>query len=127
MSNRLLAVEEEGVGGPNVAGQEVVQWQPLHWPFEAKTLVLPALTEEHINGVFLEIKKNKKNVQSSFKMEELQDIWTVQMLLTKSGLLLPSFPFHPHCLAKSGGFCFFALFFVVELTDSINHLKVGWR
>lgn len=53
VSNRFLAVKEEGVGSPDVAGQQVVQRQHLHGTFEAQTLVLPALTEEHVNGVFL--------------------------------------------------------------------------
>lgn len=50
----FLAVEEEGVGSPDVAGQEVVQGKHLHRPFEAKPLVLPALTEKDVDGVFLQ-------------------------------------------------------------------------
>lgn len=53
VSNRFLAVKEEGIGSPDIAGQQVVQRQHLHGTFEAQTLVLPALTEEHVNGVFL--------------------------------------------------------------------------
>lgn len=53
MSNRLLAVKEEGVGRPDVAGQQVVQRQHLHGAFEAQALILPALTEEDVYGVFL--------------------------------------------------------------------------
>lgn len=53
MSNRLLAVKEEGVGRPDVAGQQVVQRQHLHGAFEAQALILPALAEEDVYGVFL--------------------------------------------------------------------------
>lgn len=53
MGNRLLAIKEEGVGGPDVAGQQVVERQHLHGAFEAQALVLPALTEEDVYGVFL--------------------------------------------------------------------------
>lgn len=53
MSNRLLAIKKEGIRGPDVAGQQVVQWQHLHGSFEAQTFILPALTEEHVYGVFL--------------------------------------------------------------------------
>jgi len=50
----LLPVEEEGVGGPDVAGQQVVEGQHLHRALEAQALVLPALAEEHVDGVFLQ-------------------------------------------------------------------------
>lgn len=53
VSDGLLAIKEEGIGSPDIAGQQVVQRQHLHGAFEAQTLVLPALTEEHVNGVFL--------------------------------------------------------------------------
>ena len=54
MGDGLLAVQEEGVGGPDVAGQQVVQGQHLHGPLETQPLVLPALAEEHVDGVLLE-------------------------------------------------------------------------
>lgn len=53
VSDRFLAVKEEGIGSPDIAGQQVIQRQHLHGTFEAQTLILPALTEEHVNGVFL--------------------------------------------------------------------------
>lgn len=53
VSDRLLAIKEEGVGRPDVAGQQVVQGQHLHGAFEAQALVLPALAEEDVYGVFL--------------------------------------------------------------------------
>lgn len=59
MSNRFLAIKEEGIRCPDVAGQQVVQWQHLHGAFEAQTLVLPALTEEHVYGVFLRQRQKK--------------------------------------------------------------------
>lgn len=52
--NGLFPVEEERVGGPDVAGQQVIQGQHLHRAFEAKPFVFPALTEEYVNGVFLQ-------------------------------------------------------------------------
>lgn len=60
VSDGLLAVEEEGVRGPDVAGQQVVQRQHLHGPFEAQALVLPALAEEHVYGVFLRQTKKRQ-------------------------------------------------------------------
>lgn len=49
----LLAVKEEGVGRPDIAGQQIVQRKHLHGAFKAEPLILPALAEEHVNGVFL--------------------------------------------------------------------------
>lgn len=49
----LLAVKEEGVGRPDIAGQQIVQREHLHWSFKAEPLILPALAEEHVNRVFL--------------------------------------------------------------------------
>lgn len=54
MCDGFLAVEEEGVRSPDVAGQQVVQRQHLHGAFKAEPLVLPALAEEHVDGVFLQ-------------------------------------------------------------------------
>lgn len=53
----FLAVQEEGVRSPDVAGQQVIQRQHPHGPFEAQTLILPALAEKHIDGVFLQRKE----------------------------------------------------------------------
>ena len=55
----LLAIKEESIGGPDVTGQQVIQRQHLHGSFEAQTLVLPALAEEHVNGVFLRQTKER--------------------------------------------------------------------
>lgn len=52
--NGFLPVEEEGVWGPDVTGQQVIQGKHLHRALKAKTLVLPALAEEHVNSVFLQ-------------------------------------------------------------------------
>lgn len=57
MRDGFLPVEEEGVRSPDVTGQEVVQGEHLHRAFEAKSLILPALTEEHVDGVFLRRKE----------------------------------------------------------------------
>lgn len=53
MSHRFLPVVEEGVGRPDLAGQEVVQGQHLHGPVKLEPLVPPALTEEDVDGVLL--------------------------------------------------------------------------
>lgn len=66
MSNRFLSVKEEGVGRPDVAGQQVVQRQHLHGPFEAQTLVFPALTKEHVYGVFLRPTVTERQVLVGF-------------------------------------------------------------
>lgn len=60
MCDGLLAVKEEGVGRPDVAGQQIVQREHLHGTFKAEPLILPALAEEHVNGVFLW--KNKRSI-----------------------------------------------------------------
>lgn len=54
MRDGFLPVEEESVRSPDVAGQEIIQGEHLHWAFKAKSFIFPALTEEHINGVFLQ-------------------------------------------------------------------------
>lgn len=53
MCDGFLPVEEEGVGSPDVTGQEIIQRQHLHRAFKAKSFIFPALTEEHIDSVFL--------------------------------------------------------------------------
>lgn len=53
VGDRLLAVVEESVGRPDLAGQEVVQRENLHGPVKLQPLVPPALTEEHVDGVLL--------------------------------------------------------------------------
>lgn len=67
--NGLFPIQEEGVGGPDVAGQQVIQSQHLHRAFEAKPLVLPALTKKDINGVFLQ-----KNTELLSQVKEIKDI-----------------------------------------------------
>lgn len=63
MGYGLLAVEEEGVGGPDVASQKVVQRKHLHGAFEAQALVFPALTKEHVNGVFLRRRQEEEFIK----------------------------------------------------------------
>lgn len=53
VGNGFLPIEEEGVRSPDVTGQQVIQGEHLHRALKAKTLVLPALAEEHVNSVFL--------------------------------------------------------------------------
>lgn len=53
VGNGFLAIQEESVGCPDVTGQHVIQRQLLHWAFKAQALVLPALSEKHIDCVLL--------------------------------------------------------------------------
>lgn len=62
MRNGFLPVEEEGVRSPDVTGQEVIQGEHLHRAFEAKSLILPALTEEYVDGVFLRRKERNSHM-----------------------------------------------------------------
>ena len=55
VSHRLLAIVEEGIGGPDLAGHQVVKTQHGHWAFKFQPFILPALSEEHINGVLLKV------------------------------------------------------------------------
>lgn len=54
MRNGFLPIKKEGVRGPNVTGQEIIQVEHLHRTFKAKPFILPALAEEHVNGVLLQ-------------------------------------------------------------------------
>lgn len=53
VSNRLLAIVEKSVGGPNFAGEQVVKRKALHRSFESQPFIFPALAEKNVNGVFL--------------------------------------------------------------------------
>lgn len=44
---------EERVWGPDFAGEKVIEREALHGPFKPKPFIFPALSEKHINGVFL--------------------------------------------------------------------------
>lgn len=70
----LLPIEEEGVRGPDVTGQEVVQGKHLHRAFKAETLVFPALTEEYVNCVFLQ----KKMTQFTRDNKKREMSWRVK-------------------------------------------------
>ena len=49
----LLPVVEERVWSPDFAGEEIVERKALHGPFKPKPFVFPALSEKHVDGVFL--------------------------------------------------------------------------
>lgn len=53
VGNRFFPVVEEGVRGPDLTGQQVVQGEYLHGTVELQPLVSPGLPEKYINGVFL--------------------------------------------------------------------------
>lgn len=53
MGNGLLPIVEERVWGPDFAGEKVIEREALHGPFKPKPFIFPALSEKHINGVFL--------------------------------------------------------------------------
>lgn len=59
MGHGLLPVVEEGVGSPDLTGEQVVQGQNLHGSVELQPLVPPALAEEDVDGVLLEIRATK--------------------------------------------------------------------
>lgn len=54
VGHRLLPVVEEGVGSPDLTGEQVVQGENLHRSVELESLVPPALAEEDVDGVLLE-------------------------------------------------------------------------
>ncbi len=56
MCDGFLPIKEEGVRSPDVTGQEIIQGKHLHWALKAKSFIFPALTEEHVNSVFLQRK-----------------------------------------------------------------------
>ena len=53
MGDGLLPVVKERVWSPYFAGEEIVERKALHGPFKPKPLVFPALSEKHVDGVFL--------------------------------------------------------------------------
>ena len=53
MGDGLLPVVEECVWSPDFAGEEIVERKALHGPFKSKPFVFPALSEKHVDGVFL--------------------------------------------------------------------------
>lgn len=57
MRDGFLAVQEEGVWSPDVAGQQVIQRQHPHGPFEAQAFIFPTLAEKHIDRVLLQRKE----------------------------------------------------------------------
>jgi len=93
VSDGLLAVEEEGIGGPDVAGQQVVQRQHLHRPFEAQTLVLPALAEEDVDGVFL--RAEGRFQRALFGPRSHAHVMSVNLVFTDVSAL---WSFHPNVL-----------------------------
>lgn len=64
MSDRLLAIVEKSVRGPNLAGEQVVKREALHRAFESQPFVFPALSEKNINGVFL-AQRNSRGIAGS--------------------------------------------------------------
>ncbi len=54
----FLAIVEESIRSPDLAGEQVIKWKNLHRPIKFQPLVPPTLPEENINRVFLGEKKN---------------------------------------------------------------------
>lgn len=50
---RFLAIVEESVRSPDFTRHQIIETQHGHRTFKFQTLVLPALSEEDIDGVFL--------------------------------------------------------------------------
>lgn len=53
VGDRFLAIVEEGVWCPDLAGHEVVEAQDIHWPVELEPFISPALAEEDVYCVLL--------------------------------------------------------------------------
>lgn len=51
--DRFLPVVKECVWSPDLTGHQVVQTQNVHWSLELQPFILPALPEEHVDGVLL--------------------------------------------------------------------------
>ena len=49
----LLGVAKEGVGDPDLSHHVAVQAENLHSAVESQATVIPGLSEEDVNGVFL--------------------------------------------------------------------------
>lgn len=64
VSNRLLAIVEKGVWGPNLAGEQVVKREALHRSFESQPFIFPTLPEKNVNGVFL-AQRNTRGIAGS--------------------------------------------------------------
>lgn len=64
VSNRLLAIVEKSVWGPNLAGEQVVKREALHRSFESQPFIFPALSEKNVNGVFL-AQRNTQGIAGS--------------------------------------------------------------
>jgi len=64
VSDRPLAVPEEGVRRPDLADHQVVEPQDLDGALELQPLVDPRLTEEDVHGVFLEAGRSGGGIYS---------------------------------------------------------------
>lgn len=53
----LLPIVEECVWSPDFAGKKVIEREALHGPLKPQPFVFPALSEKHIDGIFLKHKK----------------------------------------------------------------------
>lgn len=53
VSHRLFPIVEEGVRSPDFTGHQVVEGQNIHRTVKFQPLILPALPEENVYGVFL--------------------------------------------------------------------------
>lgn len=71
VSNRLLAIVEKSVWGPNLAGEQIVKRETLHRSFESQPFILPALSEKNINGVFL-AQRNSQDIAGSKQKQWFQ-------------------------------------------------------
>lgn len=53
MGDRFFPIVEKSVWGPDLTGEEIVEREAFHWPFKPKPFIFPALSEKHINRIFL--------------------------------------------------------------------------
>lgn len=78
MRNGFFPIKKEGVRGPDVTGQQIIQRKHLHRAFKAKPFIFPALAEEHINSVLLWEEKSSVLVYVSSNLPDQQQLLPFQ-------------------------------------------------
>ena len=65
MGHWFLAIVEEGVRGPDLTSQEIIQWKDLHGSIKFQSFIMPCLSKKYINGVLLRTKR-ENNISAEF-------------------------------------------------------------
>lgn len=66
MGHRFLPIVKEGVRGPDLTSQKIVQWKDLHRSIKFQSFIMPCLSKKYVNGVLLGTKKRENNVWVEF-------------------------------------------------------------